>query len=252
MALRSHFRPYPEEKPFVSQGAKLCLDELTDMRIPHKNALTLLPLIVVLVVPGCSSERNAARDRITPEYGKDGRLQLLKYDSQGNGRVDTWSYMDGARVIRIEIDADADGTIDRWEHYGSDQKLERIGLSRGHDGVEDAWSFTGRDGTVERIEVSTRHDGAIDRIEYYEHDRMVRAEEDSDANGAIDKWETYDGPRLSSVAFDTSDRGIPDRRLTYDLSGAARLEFDRDGDGHLLPVPAAPPAASTSWRPGSR
>ena len=27
---------------------------------------------------------------------------LLKYDSNGNGKVDTWSYMDGARIVRIE------------------------------------------------------------------------------------------------------------------------------------------------------
>ena len=49
-----------------------------------------------------------ARKRITPEYDKQtGKLQLLKYDSNGNGVIDTWSYMDGygdpPRTITIDV-----------------------------------------------------------------------------------------------------------------------------------------------------
>ncbi len=44
-----------------------------------------------------------------------------------------------------------------------------------------------------RIDVSTHRDGRIDRIEHYERDVLVRAEEDTDGDGKIDKWETYDG-----------------------------------------------------------
>ena len=62
--------------------------------------------------------------------------------------------------------------------------------------------------------MSTQRDGKIDRIEHYERDVLVRAEEDTDGDGTIDKWETYDGARLASVAFDTTHhRGTPDRRL---------------------------------------
>ena len=50
--------------------------------------------------------------------------------------------MDGARVVRIEIDKDEDGKIDRWEYYGPDQKLEKVGFSRANDGKEDAWSYS--------------------------------------------------------------------------------------------------------------
>ena len=73
----------------------------------------------------------------------------------------------------------------------------------------------GLGGTIERVEVSTRRDGKISRIEHFEADRVVAAEEDSDADGKIDKWETYDGDRLASVAFDTLHRGTADRRLIY-------------------------------------
>jgi hypothetical protein len=217
------------------------------------NPRRWLPLIVMLAAAGCSSERDEARQRISPEYGADGRLQLLKYDSQGNGKVDTWSYMDGTRVVRIEIDQDGDGRIDRWEHYRPDQRIEKLGFSRRHNGIEDAWSFTGGDGRVERIELSTHQNNVVDRIEHYEHGLMVRAEEDSNGDGAIDKWESYDGQRLASVAFDTLHRGMPDRRLTYSPAGVATLEIDRRGDGRFAPVSSAAPALrGSSTLPSSR
>jgi hypothetical protein len=188
----------------------------------------------------CQSQDPDASRQIQPVYDKaTGKLQLLKYDSNKNGVTDTWSYMDGARVVRIEIDRDEDGKIDRWEYYGPDQKIDKVGFSRSNDGKEDAWSYNGSDGKVERIEVSTRRDGTVTRTEHYKNDVLVTAEEDSDADGQIDKWETYDGERLVSVAFDTAHRGRPDRRLIYGPDGTARLEVDQTGDGRF--VAANPP-----------
>ena len=186
----------------------------------------------------CSNKGASVQKRLEPVYNEQtGKLQLLKYDANGNGKVDTWSYMDGARFVRIEIDKDGDGKIDRWEYYGADQTLEKVGFSRANDGKEDAWAHAGPDGSIARIEVSTRRDGRVNRTEYYEKDVLIRAEEDSDEDGAIDKWETYEGARLASVAFDTTHRGTPDRRLVYGPNGSARIEVDPKGDGHFVAVP---------------
>jgi len=145
--------------------------------------------------PGPSEER-----RVEPVYSPTtGRLELLQYDASGDGQIDTWSYMDGTRIVRMELDVDQSGGVDRWEYYGPEQQ-------------------------VERIEVSGRRNGRADRFEYYEVGVLTRVEEDTSGNGKIDKWETYDGPRLTSVAFDTTERGTPDRRLVYAADGAARLE----------------------------
>jgi hypothetical protein len=174
---------------------------------------------------------------MTAEYDKTtGKLKLLKYDSDGNGTVDTWSYMDGARVVRIEIDKNEDGKIDRWEYYDANQKLVRIGTSRAQDGKEDSWSYLAPDGAIERIEVSGKRDGKISRIEHYAKNVLVSAEEDGDGDGKMDKWETYDGARLASIAFDTAHRGTPDRRLIYGADGSARLEVDPNGTGQFVPV----------------
>src|SRR5438874_11395511 len=105
-------------------------------------------LALALGIGACESREAAeARQRIQPVYDADtGKLTLLKYDSNGNGKPDTFSYMDGARVVRIEIDQDEDGKIDRWEYYGPDRQIEKVGFSRANDGKVDSWSYTGADG----------------------------------------------------------------------------------------------------------
>lgn len=201
--------------------------------VPTTAALAGCVLAVALIPAACG--RPADRKTIEPVYDKQtGRLQVLNYDSDGDGKVDTISHMDGARVLRIEIDRDEDGRIDRWEYYDANQKLEKVGFSRPGDGKEDAWSSARQDGSIARIDISLARDGKVTRREYYEKDTVVRAEEDGDGNGTFDKWETYDGGRLASVAFDTLHRGKPDRRLVYGADGSAHLEVDLAGDGTFV------------------
>ena len=208
---------------------------------PQETQLKLVTFSLVVMISigaaACERTNRDAAKRIEPVYDQQtGKLKLLKYDSNGDGSIDTWSYMDGARIVRIEIDQDGDGKIDRWEYYGSDQKLEKVGASRSNDGKEDAWSYAGPDGRVARIEVSTRRDGRVTRIEHYENDQLVSAEEDANADAVMDKWEKYVDGRLASVAFDTAHRGTADRRLVYAADGTARLEVDSAGSGVFVAV----------------
>jgi hypothetical protein len=202
----------------------------------QRQVVAVFILSLALILPGCDRSGDEARKRITPDYDKaTGKLTLLKYDSNGNGKVDTWSYMDGARIVRIELDQDEDGKIERWEYYSPDQKLEKIGSSRAQDGKEDAWAYLGPDGTIARVDVSLRRDGHVTRVEHYQRSVLVAAEEDGDDDGNMDKWETYDGDRLTSLAFDTTHRGTPDRRLIYGPDGTVRVEVDEKGDGRFQP-----------------
>lgn len=163
-------------------------------------------------------------EKVQGHYSKeDGRLELITCDANGNGKIDTWSYMDLARVVRIEMDEDEDGRLDRWEHYGEDGKLEKVGFSRAGDGREDAWAHQGPDGTVARVEVLGKDD-RVTRTEFYEGGTLARSVEDTNGDGRPDKWETFEGSRLASVAFDTDGDGEPDRRLVYAPDGTARVE----------------------------
>jgi hypothetical protein len=200
-----------------------------------KQPILILSIALISFI-SCSKQDTAGSKHITPEYDtRTGRLQTLKYDSNGDGKVDMTSTMDGSRVLKIEIDQDFDGVPDRWEYYDSSQRLEKVGFSRARDGKEDAWSFADASGNIEKIEISTRRDGRIQRVEYYEGGVLARADEDTDGDGKLDKWETYDGSRLATVAFDTLRRGAADRRMIYRPDGSARMEFDPKGDGAWAP-----------------
>ena len=161
-----------------------------------------------------AAERQA-RARIQPTYDKDsGKLAKLEYDANGNGKPDTWAYMDGTRLIRLEADENEDAAIDRWEYYPA------------------APTSGSAKQPPERIDRSTRFDGQVSRREFFEGALMVRVEEDTDGNGAIDKWETYSAGALTVMALDTTGDGKPDRRLLYRPDGSFdHIEADTNGSG---------------------
>jgi hypothetical protein len=198
--------------------------------------LKLLRLLLALgltvpVAAACGSGNKAsANGPIQAKYDDDGRLTQLFYDRNRNGRVDTVAFMDGTRFIRIEIDSDEDGLVDRWEYYGADQKLEKVGFSKANDGQPDTWVYRDVKDEVRKIEMSTRRDGKVSRTEYYDNGSLVRVEEDSDGDGKVDRWESYAGGVLRTVAFDTTGSGRPDRQLVYGANGTLeRLERDPNG-----------------------
>jgi len=170
-------------------------------------------LILCAVLPACDSPPpprltnfQVDRGNVKAQYSpKTGRLNRLEVDTNKNGRIDTWTYMDGTRIDRIDIDRDENGTIDRWEHYVGG-KLARVGTSTRGDGVEDEWAFQHAAGHLDRVET------------------------DTDRDGRVDKWETYDAPRtpggppvLRAVSMDPDSSGRPTRRLHYRADGT----FDR-------------------------
>src|SRR5262249_36891077 len=169
-------------------------------------------------IPACSNPE-AARLRETTKATYDkttGKLKELTYDSDKNGRIDTWTEMDGARPVRTRIDRNEDGKLDRWEYYDEHGKLVKVGFSRKDDGKADAWAYSGPGGTVERIEISSIADEhKIDRWEHYDAAGLTSAEEDTNGDGIPDKWETYQSGSLKTAAFDENGDGKPDRRLTY-------------------------------------
>jgi len=181
-------------------------------------------LSICLAAGGCdqaaAKAKEDARHRLQPTYDKTtGKLTKLSYDSNSNGKPDTWAFMDGAKLIRLEADENEDALIDRWEFYP-------VG-----EGV------TSAKGPPERIERATHGDGKVSRREFFEGGALVRIEEDVDGNGAIDKWETYASGALVTLALDSIGSGKPDRRLIYKADGSLdRIEADPTGSGNFQTV----------------
>ena len=211
---------------------------------PLSTAVCAAALAAAFVLSACSDpEKERIKQTTVPTYDKTtGKLTELTYDRNKNGKIDTWTDMDGTKPLRSRIDLDEDGKIDRWEYYDASGKLVKVGFSRKNDGKPDAWAYSGPDGKVQRIEISSTVDEKkIDRWEYYDPSRvaangdttgaLVRAAEDTNGDGRPDKWETYEHSAIASVEFDENFDGKPDRRLTYSKGALVLIESAPDASG---------------------
>ena len=169
--------------------------------------------------------RPAGTATVVPTYNADtGKLERITYDRDKDGRPDAWLFMDGTRAVRAELDENADGAVDRWEHYGASASAPggAPALPRGQ---------------LVKAEQSTRFDGKVSRWEAYEQGRLARAEEDTSGDGRPDKWELWTDGSLAEVALDTTQAGRPDRRIVYPAGGGApQLLVDTAGNGTFTPV----------------
>lgn len=172
---------------------------------------------VLALSAGCTApSATEATGAVEAKYNeKTGKLAELTMNAKKDGKPDVFSYMDGSKFVRIEIDNDENGSIDRWEYYGADQKLEKVGVSRSNDGIVDSWLFEGADGRPAKVEISTKRDGRANRTEFFAKGDRTRAEEDTDADGRVDKWETYEGGSLAVVSFDMTKSGKPTVTIDY-------------------------------------
>jgi hypothetical protein len=198
--------------------------------------------VVALAVCGCSdAERERLKSTTKPSYDNaTGRLTELTFDANRNGRIDTWTEMDGSRPLRSRIDTDEDGRVDRWEYYDAAGTLAKVGFSRKSAGKPDAWAFS-TNGRTARIEVSSVADEArIDRWEIYDLSGvpgpdgvgpLLSVEEDTNRDGRRDKWERYENGLVKTAEFDENGDGRPDRRLSYRGSELALIETAPDASG---------------------
>jgi hypothetical protein len=221
------------------------------IRLPRRTPVFALCCVVfALSAAACS---NPERDRLkaTTQANYDratGKLTELTYDKNKNGRIDTWTRMDGSRPVSSQLDLNEDGKVERWEEYGPDGKLVKVLWERPKPptakdqtmtGKPDAAAFMGPDGSAERIEYSEvselTHKESVVRREFYQGTRLLRAEEDTLGTGIMDRFENYDAAgTLVSVELDVTADGKPDRKLTYGPGGLVLIEWEPDGKGGYL------------------
>jgi len=194
----------------------------------HRPAAALLSAVLLTVLTiGCSNPPSTEPQtgKAAPVYNQNtGRLEQLVSDRDGDGKPDTWAFMDGARIDRIEMDTNADGRRDRIEIYGA---LPAAVPGQGPGGA----------GPLVRVDLARGATDRITRREFYAEGALARVEEDTDDDGRIDKWETYVDGALERMDLDLTGRGTPDRRLVYGPDGSVqRIETDPDGDGQFAPL----------------
>jgi hypothetical protein len=191
-------------------------------RVSERAKLCACPALVVFVMTGPIA--GCTRSNVVPVYDPASRIRRLDFDTDDNGRVDTRAYLRDGRVMRIEVDGNNDGIVDRWEYFDGNGQLSRVGTSSESDGVEDTW-VTQR-GEEMRVDISTRRDGVVDRHELHDKGALVSADQDTNGDGRIDQWQHFVNGRLTELLIDTTGTsGHPDRRLLYAADGSlARVD----------------------------
>jgi hypothetical protein len=216
--------------------------------VASDRARRLLGAVAALTVmaSGCANpEHERLKATTKASYDKaTGKLSELTLDADKNGRIDTWTEMDGTRPVRSRIDSNEDGRMDRWEYYDEAGRLLKVGFSRKGDDTPDAWAYASAAGRVDRIEISSVSDPArVDRWEFYDTAAaapgtapegtgpLLRVEEDTNGDGRPDKWERYAREVVQSAEFDENRDGRPDRRLTYRDGEVVLIESAPDATG---------------------
>ena len=182
--------------------------------MPTVNYSLLVTIVSIVATTACSAPPDIRRtnfeirgkEGVAKYDPQTGRLKKLDYDSNKNGRMDSFSYWDATRCIRIEIDHDEDGKIDRWEYYDEHNKIERVGSSSKDDEVQDTWAYPDATGFLAKVETDTDRDGTIDKREIF-----------------VPREGVADGRVLSIVEFGLDQAGKPTQRLYYRPNG----QFDR-------------------------
>lgn len=199
----------------------------------------------------CSNpDSESARLKATTQASYDfttGKLAEITYDQNKNGKIDTWTRMNGAVPVSSRLDTNEDGKLDRWETYDAAGKLTRVDFERVptpdaanptplYTGKPNATAFMAADGSIERVEYwELSPSGQRDVVlrEFYNASKvMTRSEEDTDGDGLLDLFQTFaDGVLRTSEFDETHPRdGKPDRRMTYSAEGVLILiETQPDG-----------------------
>lgn len=210
-----------------------------------------------LLVVGAASCSNPDEQRVksTTQASYDlqtGKLAEITYDQNKNGRIDTWTKMNGSLPVSSRLDTNEDGKIDRWETYGPDGKLTKVDFERPptpdaahptpiYTGQPNATAFIAADGSIERVEyfdLSPTGQREVTLREFYNAQKqLTRTEEDSDGDGLMDLFQTFVDGVLRTTEFDEKKPldGKPDRRMTYSADGVLVLiETEPDGRGGYL------------------
>jgi hypothetical protein len=174
-----------------------------------KQRLTLT-MCWCLMLAACDGARPGGPE-VSPVYNQEtGKLEKLISDKNGDGKVDTWAFMDGAVLKYIEQDRNGDGQPDRWEYY------EEGTISR--------------PGKILRADEANGPSKLVTRREQYDGGVIRRVTDDTDGDSRPDKWETISiwWARAIPASASPTGREAPSRasRLTP-MAMACSFRFRR-------------------------
>lgn len=127
-----------------------------------------------------------------------GEIVRQEEDTDGDGKVDTWSNFNNGRLVRREVDTKRVGRPDTLYYY-ENEKIVREERDENGDGQTSFRAFY-QNGRLARVEKDLNRDAKMDLWIYYDSTKdaevVLKEERDLDGDGAVDLWSYYEGGRL--------------------------------------------------------
>ena len=167
-----------------------------------------------------------------PIEGSDAEGQ----DVNGDGKPDRTVVRVGGLERCRGVDLNFDGAIDAWVYLEPDGKVRRRESDYDRDGRVDEIALYQHGALVER-QRATSLLGKLDTWQFYEGEKVLRAERDSNGDDVIDQWWEYPAGRSADcpvIHSDVDGDGRPDPGATVDVCGEQHDPGSRDDSARAL------------------
>jgi antitoxin component YwqK of YwqJK toxin-antitoxin module len=201
-------------------------------KMTSKN-LSLKSLMVVLVMTalGCASatgaekrdgkagDSNATVVSENIRQKKSGNELETETDLNGDKKPDVFTYTvkaksaegkDIDRLVRKELDINADGKIDISRTYDEREQISREALDLDFDSKVDQVNFYEK-GVIVRKERDLSSGGKPSLWLFFEKGKLVRKERDTNGDGRVDYWEYWENEQVDRIGEDLDGDGNVDK-----------------------------------------
>lgn len=190
----------------------------------------LFATLLALGLTGCGgAEEEGSSRKIKAEMIDTGPSD--RYDTEGlivksadihdNGRASIWKIysekkeniddLDATtKLVRKEVDSNADGDVDVWFHYNSLEKLFKEEADTDFNGHIDLISYY-EDGRVVKRERYVQDFETPLSTRFFREGELYKIERDSNRDGRVDTWEIYAGMLMLQRGVDIDNDGRVDQ-----------------------------------------
>lgn len=191
---------------------------------------TLLAATLALAAQSCSTNKGAEKGETKGAEGetvvtenikqrKAGDETQTETDLNGDKKPDVFTYTvkaksaDGKdidRLVRKELDINADGKIDISRNYDEREQISREALDLDFDGKVDQVNFYEK-GVIVRKERDLSSAGKPSLWLFFEKGKLVRKERDTNGDGRVDYWEYWENDQVDRIGEDLDGDGNVDK-----------------------------------------
>jgi len=177
-------------------------------------------------------DRDGHPDEIVT-YGPEGHITKVVYDTNHDGRIDTWQYYKYGKVIRLEQDRNHDKKVDAIVRYRNGREVHSL-LDNDGDGYFETVTRFDNPGWTNVVEVRDKKGRPVER-RFYLGGVLRKREAFDPRKGTLILVEKYDQKgRLTMSREAEGGSGRLSLIWHYDAQGNAVLgEKDSNGDGRV-------------------